>query len=422
MGYTTVRDAGGLDAGFKLAIEQGLIPGPRLVLAVQIISPTGGIGDRVSPSGHDVLRRLRSPAAGQRGQRARRGARRGPHHGPRGRRRDQDRDHRRSQLARRARAARRRLHPRRDGSAGGGVARPRPARDVPRPRRPRAAHRARGRRRYHRARLLSRRGPHAARRRWRCRAPFFVPTLTVYVYHRESPSPHVRERAAAPSTRITWRACAGRSSWACRSRRAPTRAATAIRRTRSSSSTWSRPACHRCRRCARPPSGRRECLGLEREVGTIEKDRLADLVVVNGNPLDDITVLLDPARIELVYKGGAICADRRVTHSAGCDGSPSTSSTSCSTAARRLGVEVRSEPFETPATTGRRPLRGAGREPGADRPARAAAAPSRARPAARRARAAPAYLAPEARRRRSQRQPSSWCHRVPPSVGSTKSR
>src|SRR5260370_16569910 len=56
MGYTTVRDAGGLDAGFKLAVEQGLIPGPRLVLALQIISPTGGIGDRVSPSGHDCCR------------------------------------------------------------------------------------------------------------------------------------------------------------------------------------------------------------------------------------------------------------------------------------------------------------------------------------------------------------------------------
>ncbi len=53
------------------------------------------------------------------------------------------------------------------------------------------------------------------------------------------------------------------------------------------------------------------CLGLEREVGTIEKGRLADLVVVNGNPLDDITVLLDPARVELVWKGGVICTDRR---------------------------------------------------------------------------------------------------------------
>src|SRR5882762_5724634 len=40
MGYTTVRDAGGLDAGFKVAIEHGLIPGPRLVLGIQIISPT----------------------------------------------------------------------------------------------------------------------------------------------------------------------------------------------------------------------------------------------------------------------------------------------------------------------------------------------------------------------------------------------
>jgi imidazolonepropionase-like amidohydrolase len=34
-------------------------------------------------------------------------------------------------------------------------------------------------------------------------------------------------------------------------------------------------------------------------------------VVVDGNPLDDVTVLLDPTRIELVLKGGAICADRR---------------------------------------------------------------------------------------------------------------
>ncbi|MBM3941682.1 MAG: amidohydrolase family protein [SAR202 cluster bacterium] len=51
-GYTCVRDAGGLDAGFKQAVEEGLYPGPRLVVSVSIISPTGGIGDRVSPSGH----------------------------------------------------------------------------------------------------------------------------------------------------------------------------------------------------------------------------------------------------------------------------------------------------------------------------------------------------------------------------------
>ncbi len=51
MGYTAVRDAAGLDAGFKRAIDEGLIAGPRLVVALCIISPIGGIGDRVSPSG-----------------------------------------------------------------------------------------------------------------------------------------------------------------------------------------------------------------------------------------------------------------------------------------------------------------------------------------------------------------------------------
>jgi len=46
-GYTAVRDAGGLDAGFRLAMNDGLIVGPRLVLSLAIISPTGGLGDRV---------------------------------------------------------------------------------------------------------------------------------------------------------------------------------------------------------------------------------------------------------------------------------------------------------------------------------------------------------------------------------------
>src|ERR1700730_8025839 len=50
-GYTMIRDAAGCDAGFKRAIEEGLIEGPRLVLSLSIISPIGGIGDAVSPSG-----------------------------------------------------------------------------------------------------------------------------------------------------------------------------------------------------------------------------------------------------------------------------------------------------------------------------------------------------------------------------------
>jgi imidazolonepropionase-like amidohydrolase len=51
-GYTAVRDAGGLDAGFRQAVDEGLIRGPRLYTAITIISPIGGIGDRVAPSGH----------------------------------------------------------------------------------------------------------------------------------------------------------------------------------------------------------------------------------------------------------------------------------------------------------------------------------------------------------------------------------
>ena len=51
-GYTCVRDAGGLDIGFKQAVEEGLYPGPRLVVSVSIISPTGGLADKISGSGH----------------------------------------------------------------------------------------------------------------------------------------------------------------------------------------------------------------------------------------------------------------------------------------------------------------------------------------------------------------------------------
>src|ERR1700720_489350 len=50
-GHPMIRDAAGLDVGFRRAIEEGLIDGPRLVLSLSIVSPIGGIGDAVSPSG-----------------------------------------------------------------------------------------------------------------------------------------------------------------------------------------------------------------------------------------------------------------------------------------------------------------------------------------------------------------------------------
>ena len=51
-GYTFVRDAGGLDAGFRMAVDEGLVPGPRLHVGLGFITPTGGMGDRVSPLGY----------------------------------------------------------------------------------------------------------------------------------------------------------------------------------------------------------------------------------------------------------------------------------------------------------------------------------------------------------------------------------
>jgi len=44
-GFTTVRDAGGADPGFREALRQGLIQGPRLFVAGYPLSQTGGHGD-----------------------------------------------------------------------------------------------------------------------------------------------------------------------------------------------------------------------------------------------------------------------------------------------------------------------------------------------------------------------------------------
>ena len=50
-GITSVRDASGAPAGFKMALDRGLIKGPRTQISVSALSETGGHGDSTMPSG-----------------------------------------------------------------------------------------------------------------------------------------------------------------------------------------------------------------------------------------------------------------------------------------------------------------------------------------------------------------------------------
>ena len=52
-GFTTVRDVGGADFGLARAVREGLIRGPRLIYGGKALSPTGGHGD-VRPAGIDA--------------------------------------------------------------------------------------------------------------------------------------------------------------------------------------------------------------------------------------------------------------------------------------------------------------------------------------------------------------------------------
>ena len=52
-GYTTVRDAGGADWGMKEAVARGLIRGPRMMVSGRPLSQTGGHGDARARAEHD---------------------------------------------------------------------------------------------------------------------------------------------------------------------------------------------------------------------------------------------------------------------------------------------------------------------------------------------------------------------------------
>jgi imidazolonepropionase-like amidohydrolase len=53
-----------------------------------------------------------------------------------------------------------------------------------------------------------------------------------------------------------------------------------------------------------------EAVGHEREIGTLEKGKRADLIAVQGDPLADVSLLAAAARIKLVLKDGGIAVRR----------------------------------------------------------------------------------------------------------------
>src|SRR6266516_3409089 len=50
-GITSVRDAGGADAGVRQAVESGIVVGPRLQISISVLTITGGHGDGWMRSG-----------------------------------------------------------------------------------------------------------------------------------------------------------------------------------------------------------------------------------------------------------------------------------------------------------------------------------------------------------------------------------
>ena len=123
---------------------------------------------------------------------------------------------------------------------------------------------------------------------------WYVPTIIAGKYVEEKANVRATTRRRSPrrrsrSARSSRRPPARRTRPASRSRSAPMPRSIRTARTRRSSSTWSRPACRR-RSCCRPRRRtRRELLKKSKDLGTVEPGKFADVVAVEGNPLDDIT-------------------------------------------------------------------------------------------------------------------------------------
>jgi imidazolonepropionase-like amidohydrolase len=304
MGYTAVRDAGGLDAGFAAAIEQGLLKGPRLFTAVAIISPVGGIGDRVSPSGHEcivphdpalpvgvangvdevrrVVRTMVRAGADVIKCATTGGASSRAGHGPRDQAFDPDEM---KALCDEAHALGRKVMCHALGGAGLRIALEAGADSI-----------EHGCYLDEDPELI----PMMAER-----GVFFVPTLTVYTYHSESKAPHVRERARALGDHHL-----------ASIRRAVAKGVKVVAGTDAGGHGHPPNAAElqylvqaglTPMQAIQAATGlAAECLGAEHDLGTLVKGKRADLIAVDGDPLADVRILQEPERIRLVVKDGKV--------------------------------------------------------------------------------------------------------------------
>ena len=50
---------------------------------------------------------------------------------------------------------------------------------------------------------------------------------------------------------------------------------------------------------------------MQDHLGTLEDGKIADLIAVSGNPLEDVSLLKDAANVKMVVQGGLVVRDRR---------------------------------------------------------------------------------------------------------------
>jgi len=104
-----------------------------------------------------------------------------------------------------------------------------------------------------------------------------------------------------------WRPYGTLNGWAARSAFATTRASSTRSLASGCSASW---GCHPIKVIQHATSNNARILGVEDQLGAVRAGYLADLIVVNGNPLDDIKVrypLTEGAGIEWTIKDGIAC-------------------------------------------------------------------------------------------------------------------